>query len=105
VVARAHPETPAKWPDAWPFCHHGTAVAGVNSLVPAGVNVGVTCAALSAANNFMSGCTATTPPMTLNQATTSELWILSGSSEVEGIDSSIWQAFGGRSVRFIWRYE
>jgi hypothetical protein len=44
--------------------------------------------------------------MLLNQSTTSELWLrkpgfVSIWGAPETIDSSIWQAFGGRSGRFI----
>jgi hypothetical protein len=48
--------------------------------------------------------------MLLDRSTTSELWLRKPGfggiwTDAEGIDSSIWNAFGGRSVRFIWRQE
>jgi hypothetical protein len=63
----------------------------------------------SAANDFRSGCT-TTQTMLLDRSTTDELWLRKAGflgfwNDAEAIDSSICEAFGGRSVRFIWRYE
>ncbi len=96
--------------DAWPFCHLGsqplsTVTASRNPAAPV-------CNPLTDSDNLVSGCTTTSPPMMLDQSTTGELvlrkflipiqsppiWI-----PVEAIDASIWQAFGGRAVRFIWR--
>jgi hypothetical protein len=95
--------------DAWPFCHFGsqplsTVTAYRNPAAPV-------CNPLTASDNYISGCTTTLPPMLLDQSTTGELvlrkiipfqnpplW-----NPVEAIDASIWQAFGGRAVRFIWR--
>jgi hypothetical protein len=96
--------TDSKIINAYHFCHIGPPVASVQVTMGGGINVGVACAPLTAANNFTSGCTVPSPPMTLSQATTGELWLSNG-SEIEGIDASVWAAFGGRKVRFIWRGE
>ena len=71
-----------------------------------GFGVGVICSPLTAANDFRSGCT-NTQTILLNESTTSELWLRGSGffgnwSDAEAIDSSFWDAFGGRSVRFIW---
>ena len=68
-----------------------------------------TCQPLTAANNFNSGCTIH-QSILVNQSTTSELWLrrqgfLGFWYDAEAIDVSIWKAFGGRSVRFIWRFD
>jgi len=91
--------------EAWPFCHTGSNAVGTVKAS----KTGNACNALSAGNNFISGCTTASPAMMINQGTTSELWLrkqqLLGLSDVEAIDASIWQAFGGRSLRFIWRHQ
>jgi hypothetical protein len=93
--------------EAWPSCHTGNRVGEVEGMMKPGIDIG-TCQTLSSANDLRSGCTNTTT-LVIDQATTSELWlrkpgILGIWGDAEGIDSSIWQAFGGRSLRFIWRY-
>ena len=95
--------------EAWDFCRSGSRVDLVEASMLGGINVGTACAQLTAANDFRSGCT-NTQTMLLNQSTTSELWLrkpgfLGIWGDAEAIDASIWQAFGGRSVRFIWRFE
>ena len=98
--------TRGKAVEAWSFCL-GSRAGLVEASMVGGVNVGTACDSLTAANDFRSGCT-NTQTMLLNQSTTSELWLrkpgfLGIWHNAEAIDSSIWQAFGGRSVRFIWR--
>jgi hypothetical protein len=93
--------------EAWGFCRSGSRVGLVEASMLGGINVGTACSQLSETNNWRSGCT-TTQTMMLNQSTTSELWLRKPEAfglwnDAEAIDSSIWQAFGGRSVRFIWR--
>jgi hypothetical protein len=93
--------------EAWPFCQNGPAVNAVVSDLAAGSGVGVVCNPLTQANNFRSGCTTFSPPMLIDQSTTSELWFrkkqpFGNFDFVEGIDSSMWPVFGGRRVRFIW---
>ena len=93
--------------EAWGFCRSGSRVGLVEASVVGGINVGTACSQLAVANNFTSGCT-NTQTMLLNQSTTSELWLRKPGTigiwgDAEAIDSSMWQAFGGRAVRFIWR--
>jgi len=99
--------TKSKMIEAWGFCQTGSMVGSVTSGIPFTVNVGNTCAVLSAANDFRSGCTTPNAAMMIDQATTSELWLrkqgsLGNWDYVEAIDQSIWQVFGGRRLRFIW---
>lgn len=87
--------------EAWSFCQ----VSWVGS-VEASMQGGVLCNPLSETNDFRSGCT-NSESMILNQNTTSEIWLRKRDwaaiwHTAEGIDSTIWKAFGGRSVRFIW---
>jgi hypothetical protein len=102
--------TSNKTVEAWGFCRSGSRVAVVEASMLGGFNVGVACASLTPTNGFSSGCT-NTQTMLLLQSTTSELWLrkpgfLGGFwYDAEAIDASIWQAFGGRSVRFIWRHD
>lgn len=92
--------------EAWGFCRAGSRVNLVEASMVGGVNVGTACSELTDVNDFRSGCTYT-QTMELNQSTTSELWLRKPGvggiwGDAEAIDSSIWEAFGGRSVRFIW---
>jgi hypothetical protein len=94
--------------EAWGFCRSGVRMGLVEASLMGGINVGTACDSLTPANNFRSGCT-NTQTMLLNQSTTGELWLRKPATagiwtDAEGIDSSIWQAFGGRSVRFVWRF-
>ncbi|NBA93452.1 hypothetical protein [Pseudomonas sp. R5(2019)] len=99
--------TKSKMIEAWGFCQTGSMVNAVTAGMAGGVGVGVVCSPLTPANNFRSGCTTPTPPMLINQATTSELWLRKQGTfrnwdYAEAIDQSIWQVFGGRRLRFIW---
>ena len=92
--------------EAWEFCQSGSRVNLVEASMLGGFGVGTICSPLTAANDMRSGCT-NTQTMLLNQNTTSELWLRKPEfvgiwHDIEGLDSSIWSAFGGRSVRFIW---
>lgn len=92
--------------EAWAFCRRGSRVNVVEASMVGGINVGTACAELTAANDYRSGCT-NTQTMLLDQSTTSELWLRKPGlfgiwHDVGALDSSIWQALGGRSVRFIW---
>lgn len=92
--------------EASSFCR-GSSVGFVEASMRGGFGVGVICNPISPANDFRSGCT-NTQIMVLNQNTTSEIWLRKRDwagfwHYAEGIDSTIWKAFGGRSVRFIWR--
>lgn len=92
--------------EAWSFCQ-GSTVNAVQAGMAGGFSEGVVCNPLTAANDFRSGCTTFSPPMLLNQATTSELWLRREPTPgiwntAEGIDQSIWRVFGGRRLRFIW---
>lgn len=84
--------------EGWRACHIGAATARVSALLPAVTNIGSSCASPAASNGFRSGCTAVTASAVIDQSSTDWLSI----NEEEYIDSSIWQAFGGRSLRFIW---
>lgn len=93
--------------EAWDFCQTGSAINAVTTRMDGGFGEGVICNGLSAANDFRSGCTLNSPPMLINQATTKELWLRRSGffgilTNVEAIDQSIWQVFGGRRLRFIW---
>lgn len=100
----------AKAVEAWGFCRSGSRVNLIEVSLPGGFGIGTTCSPreLTPANDFRSGCTQT-QSMLLDQTTTNELWLRKPGTfgiweDVEALDSSIWQAFGGRSVRFVWRY-
>lgn len=61
------------------------------------------------ANTERSGCTAT-QTMVIDQVNVQELWLrkpveFGNWVNVEAIDASIWKAFGGRSVRFVWLFD
>jgi len=99
--------TKSKMIEAWDFCQAGSVVSAASSGIAGGFNVGVACDALTAANDFRSGCTTPTPAMLINQGTTSELWLRKQGTfgnwdYAEAIDQSMWQVFGGRRLRFIW---
>jgi hypothetical protein len=95
--------------EARAFCH-GPRVAMIeSSLLPTAVGAGVIIPPLSAANDFRSGLTRS-QTMLINRASTAELLIrrtefLGIWWDTEVMDARFWQAFGGRSVRFIWRFE
>lgn len=84
--------------EGWRACHIGAPTATVSASLPAGTNIGASCASPAPSNGFRSGCTAFTAAVVIDQSSTDWLSI----NEEEYIDSSIWQAFGGRSLRFIW---
>ena len=95
--------------EAWGFCRRGSRVNLVEASMIGGINVGTACYTLDPSNDYRSGCT-NTQTMLLDRSTTSELWLRKPGfggvwTDAEGIDSSLWQAFGGRSVRFIWRFD
>jgi len=95
--------------EAWGFCRSGSRVGVVEASMVGGINVGAVCADIDSINDFRSGCT-NTQTMLLDRSTTSELWLRKPGfwgiwTDAEGIDSSIWNAWGGRSVRFIWRFD
>lgn len=99
--------TKSKMIEAWDFCQAGSLVNAVTTGMAGGFGVGVVCNPLTPANDFRSGCTTPTPPMMVNQATTSELWLRKQGTfgnwdAAEAIDQSIWPIFGGRRLRFIW---
>lgn len=99
----------SKMIEAWDFCQAGSLVSAVTAGMAGGFGVGVVCSPLTPANNFRSGCTTPDPPMMINQATTSELWLRKQGTfgnwdAAEAIDQSIWPIFGGRRLRFIWFY-
>lgn len=95
--------------EAWGACRSGSQRVDLAeaSYTPAGgFGVGVICPPLSAANDFRSSCT-TSGTMLINQSTTGELLLRKPGYfgvwyDVEVFDSSIWSAWGGRSVRFVW---
>jgi len=99
--------TKSKMIEAWDFCKAGSLVGAVTAGMAGGFGVGVVCSPLTPANDFRSGCTTPNPPMMIDQATTSELWLRKQGTfgnwdYAEAIDQSIWRTFGGRRVRFIW---
>ncbi len=99
----------AKAIEAWGFCRSGSRVGLVEASKRSVFNEGTICSSLTAANNFRSGCTLT-QMMLLDQTTTQELWfrkpgVFGWWTDAEAMDESFWKAFGGRSVRFIWRFD
>lgn len=91
--------------EAWSFCR-GSRVGVIEASLKGGFGVGVICSPLTPSNDFRSGCT-DTQTILLNKSTTRELWLRNRGFfavwyDAEAIDSSFWDAFGGRSVRFIW---
>lgn len=99
--------TKSKMIEAWDFCQGGSLASAVTAGMMGGFGVGVVCSPLTSANDFRSGCTTPTPAMTIDQATTSELWLRKQGTfgnwdYAEAIDQSIWPIFGGRRLRFIW---
>jgi hypothetical protein len=93
--------------EAWGFCRRGNRVDLVEASMLGGFGEGVVCDKTTRENDFRSGCTRT-QTMLLNSSTTSELWLRKPGvfgiwTDAGAIDSSIWRAFGGRSVRFLWR--
>lgn len=92
--------------EAWGSCGSGSRIDLAEASLMGGFGVGIICTPLSASNDFRSGCT-NSQTMTLNQNTTKELLLRKPGFfgfwyDVEVFDSSIWAAWGGRSVRFIW---
>ncbi|MCW5799931.1 MAG: hypothetical protein KIT40_15650 [Nitrospira sp.] len=92
--------------EAWGACRTGSRVALAEASMQGGFGVGVICTPLSDRNDFRSGCTKT-QTILLNRNTTGELLLRKPGfagiwQDVEVFDSSIWAAWGGRSVRFIW---
>lgn len=92
--------------EAWSFCR--TRWSGtVEAWMGGGWRSGVFCQPLSSANDFRSGCT-NSESMTINRSSVQELWLRKPGFwgvwyDVKAFDSSIWSAFAGRSVRFVWR--
>jgi hypothetical protein len=89
----------ANWIEAWPL---------------GGFGVGVVCAPLSATNNFRSGCTQSGKTRIVRNSPwgrgITEFWFrkpgwFGALYDAFVIDASFWSAFGGRSVRFIWRFD
>jgi hypothetical protein len=105
------PTTMSGWDkeiEAWSICH-GTRVAVIKASMLGGFNVGTACQQLYAGNNYRSGCTKT-QTMTLSAQTTDELWFrkpgfLGVWGDVARLHRSMRAAFGGRSVRFIWKID
>lgn len=92
--------------EAWGACHTGSRVALAEASMQGGFGVGVICTPLSGQNDFRSGCT-NSQTILLNRNTTGELLlrkpgVIGWWHDVEVFDSSIWAAWGGRAVRFIW---
>lgn len=95
--------------EAWGFCQRGSRVDVVEASILGGFGVGIASLPLNAGNDFRSNVT-NSQTMVLDRSTTSELWFrkmgfLGIWSDAEVIDSSIWEAFSWRSVRFIWRFD
>ncbi|MCC6967362.1 MAG: hypothetical protein IT391_13905 [Nitrospira sp.] len=92
--------------EAWGSCRSGPRVNVTEAYMLGSFGVGAICTPLSDRNDFRSGCTR---PQTilLDQSTTGELLLRKQGTfwfwhDVEVFDSSIWAAWGGRSVRIIW---
>ncbi len=95
--------------EAWDTCRRGPRVNVVESSTLGDFGVGIACLPLNSGNDFRSNCTKS-QSMVLDRSTTNELWLrkmdlLGFWTDAEIIDSSIWEAFSGRSVRFIWRFD
>lgn len=92
--------------EARAFCH-GSVAAALGAALRPGADVGRDCRPI-ALPDLRSGCTVTTTPTVVNRSQMSELWLrkpgfLGVWTDAEELDSSIWNAFAGRSVRFLWR--
>ena len=97
----------SKMIEAWNFCHRSMASFVTSGIIAGNFGEGLICSPVSAGNDYRSGCTSPNPPMRLDQATTNELWlrkqgVFGNWDYAEVIDQSIWLAFGGRRVRFLW---
>jgi len=95
--------------EAWALCRRGSRVDLVEASIKGGINIGATCNTLDPTNDFRSGCT-NTQTMLLDRSTTDEIWLRKPGfwglwTDVAAFDSTIWQALGGRSVRFVWRVD
>jgi hypothetical protein len=96
----------------WSACRT-TLVSTIQPTMLGGFGVGVICSPLSATNNFRSGCTVP-GTITLNRLDPrfpriTEFWFRKQCGwfgltwcDAGVMDATFWQAFGGRSVRFIW---
>jgi hypothetical protein len=92
--------------EAWSFCR-GAFKGFVQASMIGGFGVGTICSPLTSGNDFRSGCT-NSQMMVIVRPGTDELWFrkpgfLGFWYDVAILDSSIWNAFGGKRVRFIWR--
>lgn len=110
-----NPGNNVKWRkaiEAWGACHSGSRVDLVEASMIEEFGTGIInppapkCEALTAANDMRSGCTIP-QTMLINQSTTSELLFRKPTfagvwGDTAVFDSSIWAAWGGRHVRFIW---
>ena len=99
----------AKSVEIWGDCktnRWGTSVASMGT----NVDVGWDCNAVDSSNDWRSGCTVPGKTILLQKNMyTTELWLrkpafLGAWVDADVIDSTFWDAFGGRSVRFLWRF-
>jgi hypothetical protein len=96
----------------WSICRT-TLVSTIQPTMLGGFGVGVICSPLSASNNFRSGCTVpgsiTISRLDPRFPRITEFWFRKQCGwfgltwcDAGVMDATFWQAFGGRSVRFIW---
>ena len=99
----------AKSVEIWGICKTNKSGQSVASLGSA-VDVSMDCNALNSGNDWRSGCTVPGKTLLLQKNRyATELWFrkpafLGVWVDADVMDSTFWEAFGGRSVRFIWRF-
>ena len=97
----------------WTACG-GSRINWIEAWSLGGFGVGVACLPVVAANNFRSDCTLPGKTRIFRNSPwgrgITEFWFRKRGwwgvlDNAFVIDSSFWNAFGGRSVRFIWRFD
>ncbi len=97
----------------WTACR-GSLVNWIEAWPLGGFGVGVACLPVTANNNFRSGCTQSGKTRIFRNSPwgrgITEFWFRKpgwwgAMNDAFVIESSFWNAFGGRSVRFIWRFD
>lgn len=97
----------------WTACR-GSLVHWIEAWPLGGFGVGVICLPVTANNNFRSGCTQSGKTRIFRNSPwgqgITEFWFRKPGwwgalNDAFVIDYSFWSAFGGRSVRFIWRFD
>lgn len=106
--------TSSKSLEFWSACR-STRRDIIQASMLGGFNVGVACLPVVAATNFRSGCTMPGKTRIFRNSPwgqgITEFWFRKPGflgwwwNDAGLIDASFWMAFGGRSVRFVWRFD